>query len=397
MSAPDVALISPYPPSGVRHGGASGVASYTANLAHAIAAEGGSVTVVAAQEDREQTVASDGPVRVERRFRRGARAVPAAIRAARRTGARAVHLQHEVFLYGGATSVPGLVAGLADLRRSPSGGVVTMHHVVDGDTVDDDFARMHRVAAPQPVVRAGLATVRASIARLADRVIVHEPAFAGTIPDADVVPHGVETGARPSRVAARERLGLDRFTALCFGFLAPYKGLETALDAARLLGDGAELVVAGGEHPRLRDAGDGYAADLRANNPHARFTGYVPDGDVADWFAAADLALYLYPRPVSSSGALALALAHGTPFLLSAEMAATAGAPELLTAPGDPAALAQRIRDLATSPSEREALSDTARALGRDRAWPVVARRHLEIYEEVSHAHRASGRGLRPA
>ena len=36
---PDVALVSPYPTRGERHGGASGVASYTANLAHALSDE----------------------------------------------------------------------------------------------------------------------------------------------------------------------------------------------------------------------------------------------------------------------------------------------------------------------------------------------------------------------
>ena len=37
---PDVALIAPYPPRDERHGGHSGVASYTANLAHALARSG---------------------------------------------------------------------------------------------------------------------------------------------------------------------------------------------------------------------------------------------------------------------------------------------------------------------------------------------------------------------
>jgi glycosyltransferase involved in cell wall biosynthesis len=391
---PDVALVSPYPRTGERHGGASGVASYTANLAHALAGEGAAVTVVAPREAGEPETSADGQVLVERRFDRGPRAVPQALLAARATGARAVHLQHETFLYGGPSSVPGLVSGLVGGRRRAR-QVVTMHHVVRSGTVDGGFTRLHRVAAPAAVARTGLGVVHSAIGRFADRVIVHEPAFAEAVPGADVVPHGVETTPTPDRAVARERLGLDRFTVLCFGFVAPYKGLEPALEAAALAGDAVELVVAGGEHPRLREAGDDYLRELTAANPHARFTGHVPDAEVADWFAAADLALFLYPSPVSASGALALALSHGTPFLLSPEMAATTGAPQALVGPREPAALAARLRELAAGARGAEELGRAAATMGRDRTWPAVARRHLGIYEEVSHADRGTRRRLR--
>jgi glycosyltransferase involved in cell wall biosynthesis len=397
VPAPDVALISPYPPAGERHGGWTGVASYTANLAHALADSGADVSVIAPAEPGEPAVADDGPIRVKRPFARGPRAVPAAIRAARRTGAGVVHLQHEAFLYGGPASVPGLVGGLTSLRRSRARTVVTMHHVVDGRTVDRGFTRMHRVNAPPAVARAGLSAVGGAIGRLADRVIVLEPAFASAVRNATVVPHGVEACATRPREEARRRLGLERFTVLCFGFVAPYKGLEPALDAARVAGPRVELVVAGGEHPRLRESGDHYLDHLRDSNPHARFTGFVPDGEVADWFAGADVALFLYPQPVSTSGGIALALAHGTPFLMSPEMGATTRAPNVLVASRNPGELASLLRVLASDPAALARVRDAAYALSGDRSWPAVARRHVEIYEEVSRADGTAGGRLRAA
>src|SRR5205085_6969731 len=124
------------------------------------------------------------------------------------------------------------------------------------------------------------------------------PSFARVVENAVVVPHGVEAAAARDRAAARSELGLDdRFTALCFGFLAPYKGLELALDAAELAGDPVQLVIAGGEHPRLAASGDEYAEQLRARyGTSARFTGRVPEEQVGAWFAAADIALFPYPR-----------------------------------------------------------------------------------------------------
>src|SRR5207244_3721368 len=83
------------------------------------------------------------------------------------------------------------------------------------------------------------------------------------------------------------------------------------------------LVVAGGPHPRLAAAGDPYAASLQQRwGATADFTGYVPGTAVADWFAAADVALIPYPRPFATSGPLALALGAGTPALLSVPLAA---------------------------------------------------------------------------
>jgi len=375
VPTPDVALISPFPALGERHGGFTGVASYAANLAGALGAAGARVTVLA--EAGEPDVARDGGLEVRRVWRRGPGALPGAAAAALATGAPAVHLQHELFLYGGPAAVPGIVPALAALCRRNA--VVTMHHVVDPRAVDADFTATHRVRAPAPVARAGVAAVQRTIAALADTVVVHEPSFASVVPGAQVVPHGVEAPQRTNRAAAREALGVDGFCALCFGFLAPYKGLEAALGAARLAGEPVELVIAGGEHPRL--AGDGYADSLRAAAPaNARFAGYVADADVARWFAAADVALLPYPQPFASSGPLALALAHGTPVLMSDALARTVGAPDELAVSTDPAAIAARLDALAAGAAERERLRAAARTLAAGRSWPEVARRHLDLY-----------------
>jgi glycosyltransferase involved in cell wall biosynthesis len=391
---PDVALISPYPSAGTRHGGRSGVASYTANLAHALAAEGASVTVIAPAEDGESEVSHDGPVRLERRFGRGPGALPRAASAAAEVGAGVTHLQHEFFLYGGPDSMPGLLFALDRLGRDTgSGPVVTMHHVVDAGQVDSDFVRLHRVRTPAALARVGLAALQGAISRTAGQVIVHEPSFAHSIPDAVVVPHGLEAAEPADRDEARARLGLERpLTALCFGFIAPYKGLELALEASARAGDRVELVVAGGEHPRLAGR-DSYAADLRRRWADvARFPGHVPDRDVRLWFSGADVALFMYPRPFSSSGALALALAHGTAPLLSPALVRAAGAPGRLAAPADPDGLGALLVDLAGQPTRLEPVCAAARRMARDRSWPAVARRHLEIYEGVSDAERTRGR-----
>jgi glycosyltransferase involved in cell wall biosynthesis len=257
---------------------------------------------------------------------------------------------------------------------------VTMHHVVDPRAVDAAFTATHHVRAPAPLARAGVSAVQRTIAALADTVVVHEPSFATVVPGAEVVPHGIEVpAATGDRAGARAALGVrpDRLCVLCFGFLAPYKGLEAAIGAARLAGDRVDLVIAGGAHPRVA----GYGDTLRESAPpNVRFTGYVPDGDVARWFAAADVALLPYPQPFASSGPLALALAHRTPVLLSEALARTAGAPGELAVSTDPAAIAARLDTLARAAGERGRLHAAASTLAAGRSWPEVARRHLDLY-----------------
>jgi glycosyltransferase involved in cell wall biosynthesis len=306
--------------------------------------------------------------------------LPAALAAARNTRAAVVHLQFELFLYGGARALPGLVAGLGIGRRGAQPKVITMHQVVDPARVDAEFTTLHRLPVGPSAARTGIGTVQRAISSIADVVIVHEPEFAAALPGAVTVPHGVERVGLADRERARQALGLDnRFLALCFGFLAPYKGLELAGQAARLAGNDIHLVIAGGEHPRL-EGRHGYAAGLRhAFDDVATFPGFVPDADVHHWFQAADVVLLPYPAPHSSSGALALALAHGKPVLTSRPLARTCGLPAEVVA-DDVDTLAKALRRLANDPAACARLAATTTSLGSNRSWSEVAQRHLEIY-----------------
>jgi glycosyltransferase involved in cell wall biosynthesis len=387
MSArPDVALVAPYPPRGERHGGHSGVASYTANLAHALVDHGVDVAVVAPELAGDPAHFTDGSVDVRRAYVLGRRALPTAMAVAAAIGAPVLHLQFELFLYGGPGSLLGIVPALGRARWALDGAslVTTMHQVVDPAVVDRQYARMHRVGIPAPIAGAGIAAVQAAVSRASAATIVHEAVFRRVVPTATVIPHGIEDVSPLDRRRARRHLGLDgRFTVLCFGFVAPYKGLETVLAAARHTSRNIRVVVAGGDHPRM-GGDDGFAAVLRSEHQDvATFTGRVPDEDVTAWFSAADVAVFPYPKPFSSSGALALALAHRTPALMSPPLARCAGAPSVMTVPMDAGSLARRIEELAASPAALDELRRWSMVLASDRRWPGIAERHALLYEEV--------------
>jgi glycosyltransferase involved in cell wall biosynthesis len=387
--APDVTLVAPYPTAGQRHAGPSGVASYSANLAHSLADRGAVVEVVAPVEPDapdEPVVSNDGPVRVRRPFARGPLAVREAAAAALEARAPIVHLQHELFLYGGPSAVPAWLPALGSLRRRTN-PVVTLHQVVEPSTVDRSFTELHRVRVPPPLARRALGGMQRSVASLCSACIVHEATFAETIDGAVVIPHGVEQRPHPDRAAARDALAVDqdRVLVLCFGFVAPYKGLETVLEAReQIASDDLLLVIAGGPHPRLSASGDPYADQLAARHRHpgTRLVGWVPEPDVARWYAAADVAVFAYPAPFSSSGALALAFAHGTPVPLSEPMLRCTGAPAELGYGTTAGELAQRLRSL-LDPGERAALARATAPVAAQRGWPEVADAHLDLYDRL--------------
>ncbi len=377
---PDVVLVSDYPQPG-RTRTRGGVASYTANLAAALTHEGARVVVVAPQSEISARIHDDG-VTVEPAWAPGPLGLPRAVAVAQRHGAPVVHLQHEALLFGGPSSLLGLPGALTSLRRSGSAVAVTLHQVVMPEEVGSEFLRLHRVPIPGPLARRGLAALQGLLVGAADGAVVHERAFARALPGSVVIPHGVTTEPPPERAWARRRLKLprdDRLVVLCFGFVAPYKGLEVALEAAAGL-PRVRLVVAGGPHPRF----EAYARRLRTRwRDVADFVGYVPENEVPFWHAAADLALFCYPRPHSSSGALALALGCGTPFMASRPLARCVGAPVEVTFGAAPGELARRLGELAVDRSGLQPLRWAARRMAAGRSWREVARRHLDLYSDL--------------
>jgi glycosyltransferase involved in cell wall biosynthesis len=390
---PDVALISPFPVRGLIHAGSSGVASYSANLARALVAGGARVTVISPVEDGESSVSEWDGVRVERAYAPVRDGIAQACRRAIETGAPVVHIQHEHFLYGGPPSIAWFFRGLINIRAQGRAAVVTAHQVINPEWVDRSFVRMHLVRSPAMAARAALGTVQRALGSFATRVIVHENSFGQFVPRSVVIPHGIESCERLDPSAARLALGLGAgFFAMCFGFVAPYKGLEHALRAAEVVGPDVRLVVAGGEHPRFGEK-DGYAMKLREYwGDRAIFAGYINESNVGSWFAATDVVLLPYPRPHASSGVLALALAHGTPFLVSPALAHCVEAPPQTVCPIEPQTLAARLRALAAYPSALATLSSACGSMARGRSWREVGIRHLQLYEEVQGESRVARR-----
>jgi glycosyltransferase involved in cell wall biosynthesis len=148
-----------------------------------------------------------------------------------------------------------------------------------------------------------------------------------------VIPHAVE--AIPEALAkeqARKKLGIanSEFVLLAFGFLAWYKGSDWLVNVwkgtkvLRYKGAEVRLILAGGANPnriRLGFYRDYLANITAAAKQHSvQVTGFVPQEQMAAYFAAANIIVFPYRTVFAASGPLSLAFSFGKPVLLSKNM-----------------------------------------------------------------------------
>jgi phosphatidylinositol alpha-mannosyltransferase len=145
-------------------------------------------------------------------------------------------------------------------------------------------------------------------------------------------------------------------------------------------------------HPetRLIVAGDGplrahYRRRAAPLGDRVQFLGAVFD-ERADVYGSADL--YVCPTTKASFGITLLeAMACGTPLLVSditGFRELVAGGAEAVLAPKDaPAAWARAAIELLDDPARRIRMRAAGLAKAASYAWPVVARRVLNVYERV--------------
>ncbi|HEY6892900.1 MAG TPA: glycosyltransferase family 4 protein, partial [Rhodanobacteraceae bacterium] len=166
-------------------------------------------------------------------------------------------------------------------------------------------------------------------------------------------------GEIPSRQEARKKLGLTGNVALFFGHIRPFKGLEIALDAWKNVN--ATLLVAGEPWWNVKfDPQPNVRFDLR----------FIPDSEIATYFAAADVVLAPY-RTEAQSGVALTAFHFARPVIATS----VGGLPEIidgrngiLVPPENPDALARAVEEFFTR-RDRAAMERAAAESARRYSW----------------------------
>ena len=176
-----------------------------------------------------------------------------------------------------------------------------------------------------------------------------------------VVRHGADIAPAPAQIPRERRL-------LLFGRLYAYKGIDTALEAFRILPE--EL-----SDTKLVVAGHGPLATLTRRQRNVEvYEEYIPDADLDALFESARLVLLPY-KDATQSGVGLQAVARGVPCVVSSAGALSELVPDslpgLVVPPDDPARLAEAIiAHLDHDDGLRRAIYDHAAA---DFTWLSVA------------------------
>jgi glycosyltransferase involved in cell wall biosynthesis len=222
-----------------------------------------------------------------------------------------------------------------------------------------------------------------------------------------VIPHGnynfiADTPGHWDRASARASFGFneDDGVVLFFGLIREYKGLDTLIQALRVLKERGSprprkirLIIAGRIfHDHWNEGG--YEAALRtaglADMVHLHLR-HIEMHEIARFFRAADVLAVPYKRG-SQSGVLRLAYSFGL-----AAVATTVGSLAEVSgqdvtrfvAPEDPAAFANALIELLADPQRARALGARARRYAEtELGWDRVARTTRAVYEDVLARHR---------
>jgi glycosyltransferase involved in cell wall biosynthesis len=208
-----------------------------------------------------------------------------------------------------------------------------------------------------------------------------------TIPRSDLTP-----------AAAKRRLGLkptDK-TLLCFGQIAPYKGLEHVVRAVGFLAKAdpsVRLVIAG----KIKHGADDYWRHVTATVEQLGLggqvqcrIGFVPDTEVELYFKAADAVVLPYVD-IYQSGVLFLALSFGTP-VIATDVGALRddvidGVTGFMCPSAEPEDLAVGITTFFSSDLHRsiESRRSEIRRFAADRhSWGTVAELSRAVYERLA-------------
>ncbi|MTJ08640.1 glycosyltransferase [Anabaena sp. UHCC 0204] len=206
------------------------------------------------------------------------------------------------------------------------------------------------------------------------------------------------TFSMPSQVdaeekkAIKEKIGfpVDSVLISLFGFIAAYKGYQTALETIKKLPQNYYLLIIGSSHPYGNDKTFNeiitYLNRNKKLQERIKLTGYLPLEKLEEYYKAVDICLAPYKGDtnLSSSAAITWALTSGKPVIASKidafeELNEEANCLSLIT-PDAPAELAYNIQSLFGDSLLQNNLVNNALKYCEKNQWKNIAKKHIDIY-----------------
>lgn len=396
-----LAMVSIYPPPNSKHSKLGGVASYTHNLVNSFPKDSIKTIVFSNEFPNIESNNLENGITIKRCWNKGIIYPFRIFVNIFSSKPDVIHIQHEFFLYGNGISAGFFPLLLLLLKILNKPIIVTLHGVIPLSKLNSEFIEENKLNGNPVILKTGLKSLVKLIAKLSTRTIVHEDKLKEILQDEYkcnpskicVIPHGIEDrNDSIDNGKAKQLLGNpDKKIILFFGYLTGYKGIELLIEAFNYLDNkDAVLIIAGGEHPRLKED-ESYKSYISALKKKATdtsknivFTGFVPEEEIALYFSAADVIVCPYTVFMSSSGPLSLCLAYQKPFIVSESFKGVIGFEEFIFR-NDPKDLGNKIA-MVLDPNNilKEHSLNLCQQLRQMRLWSTVSEKTCEVYRRFS-------------
>lgn len=228
-----------------------------------------------------------------------------------------------------------------------------------------------------------------SVSLYSDKVILHNKfCFRkfGYPKKSVVIPHGCSPVTCPPKDVCKTALGANVEVPLVsyVGFISSYKGLEKLIQAMVKVPN-TGLVIGGGWHV---EAETEYIVQLKRMSSkllpeRCQWLGYVKDKMLSTVYGAADLIVYP-SRFATESGALLMALSHGKAVIASnlPPMREKEKVGALMTFKNIKD-LTRKIKRLLKDEELQRALEEGAKKYCEENSWSKIAEKHISLYQDV--------------
>jgi len=223
------------------------------------------------------------------------------------------------------------------------------------------------------------------ISQVSNKVIVHNQFMAQkySFPSV-IIPHGTLPTKCPPPEQCKKALGFDPRMPIVgyLGFISEYKGLEVLIEAMAKVPKTA-LLIGGGWHTEIETT---YINKLRQKSfdllpNRVQWLGFVPDEKMSTAYGAMDMVVYP-SRYSTESGALLTAISHGKAVIAS-NLAPFREKADILWTFKDADDLTKKIRKLLRNAEVRKNLEENAKRYAQENSWANVAKKHIELYESI--------------
>ncbi|MFP4176801.1 MAG: glycosyltransferase [Candidatus Brocadiia bacterium] len=302
---------------------------------------------------------------------------------------RAVSLQHEFGIYGGADG-----SYVLDMLRELRCPVITTLHTI----LDEPTEGQREVMDELVVLSQRLVTMSHKGAAFLENIYNAPPE------KIDFIPHGVEQLPLVEPDLYKDQFDMEgREILLTFGLLGPGKGIEYMIQALPpVVEEFPDLcyIVLGATHPEIKEReGESYrlklqrmARDLGLQRNVLFIDRFVEQDELCEFLKAADIYVTPYlSRKQITSGTLAYAVGAGKPVVSTNYWHAEELLDEgrgVLVEPENPEALSDGILGLLQNPDRLRHMRAEAYEYSRDMVWSEVGRKYLDTFREAMSAAR---------